>query len=104
MINEDLVPGLELAYARVRYIDLCQHEEASKQAFFAEAGLKTLDVFGLTLELPDLVKVMFYNDLTDDSECEGIVIPRNCVLEIEWLTAAVPEVDAVLLSADGPVN
>lgn len=100
---DDTVETYEIRPAKVKYIDLCQHTEVSRSEFFGESDLKTLDVYGLTLELPDLVKVLFYNDRTDDSECEGIVIPRACVVSIEWL---VPEIidDPALHSKDGSVN
>jgi hypothetical protein len=84
---EEVIDQYEIRPARVTYVDLCQHGDQSKNSFFSEAGLKELEVIGYTLELPEVVKVMFYNDKTDDSECEGIVIPVANVVSIEWLDA-----------------
>lgn len=82
----ETIECFEAKPAMVKYRDLAQHKEQSKSSFFGEAGLKVLTVYGLTVELPEVVKVMFYDDHTDDQECEGIVIPINDVVEIKWLT------------------
>lgn len=68
----------------VRYIDLCQWTGVSREEFFGEAGLKTLSVFGLILEGEDLVKVLYVDDDSDNEECEGLVIPDSCVVEITY--------------------
>lgn len=69
---------------RVRYVDLAVHDNASRSDFFNAAGLKTLSWHGLIMETEELVKVWHNDDETDDSEGAGIVIPRECVLDIMY--------------------
>lgn len=75
----------EIRPARVKYYDLCQHTGVSRETFFNDCGLKILSVFGLTLEMGGLVRVMFNDDESDNGECEGIIIPAACVIEIDYL-------------------
>ena len=68
----------------VKYIDLCQWTGVSREEFFGEADLKTLSIFGLIMESDDLIKVMYIDDESDNEECEGLVIPECCVIEISY--------------------
>lgn len=70
--------------ARVEYYDLCCHTNVSRENFFENAELKLLCCYGLVLESDDLVKVLWCDDVTDNSEGEGIVIPRACVRSIDY--------------------
>lgn len=82
----------------VEYIDLCKHEGVGRSEFFNTSGLKTLRYYGLILELDDLVKVFSNDDVTDDTEGEGIVIPRSCVNSViyfkEDYSELVPTLDS----------
>jgi hypothetical protein len=66
----------------VKYVDLCQWTGVSREEFFGEANLKTLTIFGLILETEDLIKVLYVDDDSDNEECEGLVIPESCIVEI----------------------
>lgn len=79
----------------VRYEDLAQHGDSSVEDFFGSAKTKLLTVFGLVSEDVDYTRVMFYIDETDNSECEGIVIPTSCVLEVVYL-APEEEIPAIM--------
>ncbi len=68
----------------VTYKDLTMHSNQSRENFFNEAGIKELRYYGLIHETDEFVKVMNCDDLTDDSEGEGIVIPTSCVLDIVY--------------------
>lgn len=74
--------------AKVVYDDLAQHDDISMAEFFNNAGLKRFTVFGYVMIVQGLVRVLFYEDHTDDTECSGIVIPESCIVEIEYLDNA----------------
>lgn len=68
----------------VHYWDLCKHENVSKEEFFGHCGLKELITYGLILIMTDVVKVLTEDDVTGNEECHGIVIPRNCIILIDY--------------------
>ncbi len=69
---------------RVEYVDLCRHTNVSREEFFESCGLKKIVDYGLILEMDDVVKVLNSDDQEDNEECEGIVIPRSCVVSITY--------------------
>lgn len=78
----------------VDYIDLCVHTHQSRSDFFNDADFKKLRYYGLIMETETHVKVMNCDDLTDDSEGEGIVIPASCVLDIVYFSdSIIPTID-----------
>jgi len=98
--DDELEPCLEnceLRWSKVDYFDLCEHPETSKAEFFNTASLKYLTVYGAaTIIEVDVVgsskrvkciKVLHHDDVSDDEECEGIVIPFSCVDKITPLAA-----------------
>jgi hypothetical protein len=87
----------------VEFVDLCRHEKVNRSDFFNEAGLKTLRHYGLILELPDLVKILSNDDITDSTECEGMVVPRSCVVDIIYYKEDL-EASAPILDQDDSVN
>jgi hypothetical protein len=84
--------SIELKPARVEYIDLCEHQDITKSQFFSGSlGLKTLLVYGLTMQAEGMTHVLFYDDISSEPECEesqGIIIPNSCVVNITWLKDA----------------
>jgi hypothetical protein len=82
---------------RVSYVDLCVHENVSRTEFFTDSNLKHLTYYGLIMEGEELVKVWHCDDVSDDSEGAGIVIPTSCVTEIvyfiEDLSGLAPKID-----------
>lgn len=95
---------IAVKYGTVEYYDLCVHDTQSREEFFGEADLKTLRYSGLIARVGDVVKVMFCEDITDNSECEGIVIPVSCVIRILWRDQYLEERFAHELSQDENVN
>jgi len=85
----------------VEYIDLVEHSDCTREEFFTEKDVATLRVYGLIHETDDLVRVLFYDDITDNTECQGIVIPASCVVSIIYF---VSEKEAQLHSKDPAVN
>lgn len=84
---------------RVEYYDLCAYTNVTREEFFNECGLKRLLVYGLVLETDDVVKILYNDDQDDDTESEGIVIPKSCVIDITYFQ---PETQ--IQSPDGNVN
>lgn len=85
------------------YIDLCEHDGTSRSDFFNSADVKKLKWYGLILETEAYVKVFHNDDLTDDSEGAGIVIPRSCVISIAYFKVD-EEVVVPVLDLNGDVN
>ena len=82
--------------ARVEYVDLCFHTNVSREEFFQESSLKRLSCYGLVLESDDLIKVLWCDDTDDNEECEGIVIPRACVIAIHYFSGDdLPSIDPI---------
>lgn len=71
--------------AAVTFEDITQFVDMTKPAFFGIDRLKTFTVFGLTIQDDKYTKVLFHDDNNDDTECEGIIIPNSCVIEINYL-------------------
>lgn len=69
---------------RVEYFDLCRHTDVSREEFFEHCSLKRMVDYGLILELEDMVKVLNCDDPEDNAECEGIIIPKACVISITY--------------------
>ena len=95
---------ITVKYGTVEYYDLCVHETQTREEFFGDADLKILRYSGLVARIKDTVKIMFCEDVTDNSECEGIVIPVSCVIRILWRETAVEERIAPELSLDENIN
>lgn len=86
----------------VEYVDLMQFDNMTREAFFApESFLKTLRVYGLILECDDVVKILFYDDISENEQCEGIVVPTSCIISITYF---IPDKSAALLSKSEGVN
>lgn len=84
---------------RVEYLDLCAYTNVSREEFFNECGLKRLLVYGLILEGDEIVKVLYNDDQDDDTESEGIVIPKSCVVSITYFSG-----EDSTISTDESVN
>jgi hypothetical protein len=87
----------------VEYLDLCEHRDQSREDFFTEAEPKTLRKYGLIMKCDKYVKVMHEDDLSHNEECEGLVIPLGCILDIQFLEP-VEEEDVPLLDKDSNIN
>lgn len=89
--------------ACVEYFDLCEYEKTSREDFLSNCGLKIMRVFGLTLEIDNLVRVMFYDDESDNDCCSGIVIPDTCIKNITYFTEDLSELP-ILQDEESGVN
>jgi hypothetical protein len=86
--------------ACVVYYDLAWHPDVSKEEFWSYSQPKKMRIFGLTVEIDGLIKVLVEDDMDVNNECEGIVIPKGCVEEIIYFeessdTINVPHLDGI---------
>jgi hypothetical protein len=92
----------EIRMGLVRYEDITQVKDVTKSRFFAKSECKTLEVYGQILQFNGYVRVLQENDISDDEECEGMIIPEGCVLDIVYLES--PEDKPQLTAAPAPSN
>lgn len=93
----------------VEYYDLAEHEDVSREDAFTKVMPKVFRKYGLIHKSDGLVRVMHEDDLDDNSECEVMVIPYGCIIQITYfkVDSFDPEFidpDAPLLDKDSNVN
>ena len=84
MGNSKATAIVEIRPGVIRYYDMCSHADVSKEEFFSSSDTKILKYYGLILRLADVVKIMHNEDESDNSQCEGMVIPIDCIISITY--------------------